>query len=120
MVVVDDPETRLATEHAATTARIRSLRHQIDGLIESAAWTTNDDEHDPEGATIGFERAQLQGLLDQARQELDELDRARQRLESGTYGICQHCSKPIGEERLDALPAATLCIACADSGRHRR
>ncbi len=117
---VDDPHSRLAEEHASTTARIRSLRHQIDGLIESASWTVNDDEHDPEGATAGYERAQLQGLLDQARHELEELDRAHERLRAGTYGVCRQCSKPIGEERLDALPAVTLCISCADPGRRGR
>lgn len=117
---MNDPATRLATEHASTTARIRSLRHQIDDLVSSGSSTTGDDEHDPEGATIGYERAQLQGLLDQARQELEELDRAQQRLEAGTYGLCRSCSRPIGEERLDSLPAATLCISCADSGRRRR
>jgi len=56
---------RLDEERAATLLLIDSLSRQITGIIESSTWTTNDDEHDPEGATIAFERAQLQSMLDQ-------------------------------------------------------
>jgi DnaK suppressor protein len=103
----------LDEERAATVARIESLSRQIKGIVESSEWTTNDDEHDPEGATIAFERAQLQSLLDQARADVEGLDRAEKRLRDGAYGVCEHCGKPIAAARLEVLSAATRCISCA-------
>jgi RNA polymerase-binding transcription factor len=86
-------------------------------LAEQQALTTHDDEHDPEGVTIGFERAQLQGLLAGARRDLDAVERAAQRLAAGTYGQCLRCGAPIPAERLEALPAAETCLACASRRR---
>lgn len=110
-------EARLAEERAHTLARIEALTRQVEGIVEAAAWTTNDDEHDPEGATVAYERAQAQHLLSAARAELAELDRAINRLAGGTYGRCERCGGAIGDGRLDALPATRTCIACADSRR---
>lgn len=104
---------RLAEEHGSTTQRVHSLSRQFDAIVESSAWTTNDDEHDPEGATVAFERAQIQALLRQARHELHELNQADQRLRSRSYGSCEHCGRTIGFRRLDALPATRRCIDCA-------
>ncbi|WP_300018497.1 TraR/DksA C4-type zinc finger protein [Pseudonocardia sp.] len=110
----------IAAERAATAERIASLAAQVAALAEQQALTTHDDEHDPEGVTIGYERAQLQGLLAGARADLDALDRAAARLSAGTYGRCLRCGRPIAPERLDALPAAETCIACAGSRRPGR
>jgi len=105
---------RIAGERAAAQARLESLQHHLTSIREVSTWTGTDDEHDPEGATIAFERAQVQGLLEAAREEIAELDRAEARLDAGTYGVCARCGTAIGRERLDALPAATTCITCAD------
>jgi RNA polymerase-binding transcription factor DksA len=99
-------------------ARAASLKRALDAIAEASALTTNDDEHDPEGATVAFERAQILGLLSQARGDLDDLDRAAQRLRDGTYGTCERCGRAIAEQRLAALPAAKTCINCATSARH--
>lgn len=93
---------------------VEALGRRLDGIIEASEYTTNDDEHDPEGVTIAFERAQTAGLLDQARAELRALDAAGERLAAGTYGRCLRCGEPIADGRLEALPAATTCIRCAD------
>jgi RNA polymerase-binding transcription factor DksA len=81
--------------------------------VESAALSPPDDEHDPEGSTIGFERAMVLDLLRQADADLDALDAALGRVEAGTYGACTRCGGPIGEERLAANPATLVCVACA-------
>jgi DnaK suppressor protein len=117
---VDEQETAavLAVERDATVSRMAALARQIESLAEQQSLTTHDDEHDPEGVTIAYERAQIQGLLAGAGRDLDALDRAADRLRSGTYGRCAHCGEPISPARLEALPAAETCIACA--GRRRR
>ncbi|GAA3226333.1 TraR/DksA C4-type zinc finger protein [Pseudonocardia petroleophila] len=107
----------LAAEREATVERAAALARQVADLAEQQAHTTHDDEHDPEGVTIGFERAQLQGLLAGAGEEIEALDRAGARLAAGTYGRCVRCGGEIAPERLDALPAAETCIACATTRR---
>jgi DnaK suppressor protein len=89
------------------------LRRELDDVLDSASSTTGDDEHDPEGATIGFERAQAQAMLDRAQARLADIDAARERAAAGSYGICVECGAPIGADRLAARPTAERCIACA-------
>lgn len=111
---------RIDAARADATTRSAALAAQIDGLAEQQALTTHDDEHDPEGVTIGFERAQILGLLAGAREEIAALDRAAARLRQGTYGRCLRCGREISEVRLDALPAAETCLDCAGQPRRRR
>jgi RNA polymerase-binding transcription factor DksA len=103
----------LASERQQTLDRITAVRREFDGIVESSVGVATDDEHDPEGATIAFERAQLAALLDQARDHLAELDDALDRLREGSYGRCERCGRPIADERLAARPAARTCITCA-------
>jgi DnaK suppressor protein len=106
-------EARLDAARAETVARIAALSGDVDAIVGSASSTTGDDEHDPEGATIGFERAQAQALLAQARARLAEIDAAAARLADGSYGRCVRCGAAIAPERLDARPEAALCRTCA-------
>lgn len=103
----------LERERAGTVARIAALQRDVSDIVGSASSTTGDDEHDPEGATIGFERAQAMALLAQARARLDALDAALSRLDSGQYGGCVSCGRPIPAERLAARPETTYCVQCA-------
>jgi DnaK suppressor protein len=116
-----DVAAQLAAVREETADRIAGLERQVGSLAEEQAFTTHDDEHDPEGVTIAVQRAQLQGLLAGARRDLAALDRAVDRLAAGSYGRCVRCGRAIGEARLEALPAAETCIACAESrpGRGR-
>jgi DnaK suppressor protein len=111
---------RILSARAAAEARAAALSVQIEGLAEQQALTTHDDEHDPEGVTIGFERAQLLGLLAGARREMSALDRATARLRAGTYGRCLNCGNAIPDARLEALPAAEICLNCSTQSRRRR
>jgi DnaK suppressor protein len=112
-----DPD--LSAEAALAGARARAMRRTaelmqgFDAVVESSRSANLDDEHDPEGSTVGFERAQIQALLDAARVRLTELDAARERLERGVYGICEGCGTPISRARLEAEPAARTCVDCA-------
>ena len=110
----------LAGHRAVAAARAASLARELESLAQEQALTSHDDEHDPEGVTIAVQRAQIQGLLEAARRDVDDLDRAAARLTEGSYGRCATCGAPIADERLEALPATTTCIGCADRTRRRR
>jgi RNA polymerase-binding transcription factor DksA len=102
----------LAGMRARTRQRLAALERELAGIIESSGPGT-DDEHDPEGATIAFERQHVAALAGQAREQLAQLEAAMRRLADGSYGRCQHCGQPIGAARLAARPAAASCISCA-------
>ena len=108
-----DPRRRLESERARTSAHLAGLAHDFDEVVAASRDTNADDEHDPEGATIAFERSQVSALARQAEHDLAEIDAALDRLERGEYGVCEACGRPIAEGRLEARPAARLCIDCA-------
>ena len=103
----------LHLERARAASQVEALAAEWDALVAASEDSNTDDEHDPEGATIGFERAQLTAVLEATRRRLAELDDALARLAAGSYGACERCGAPIGDERLAALPATRRCIACA-------
>jgi RNA polymerase-binding protein DksA len=110
---VTDPLAALEAERAATQAQIARLTAEFDAVVDASRASNADDEHDPEGATIAFERQQLAALLDSARRRLADVDAALARRDAGTYGVCEGCGRPIAAGRLAARPAARTCIDCA-------
>ena len=68
------------------------------------------DNHLGDMATATFDREMASTLEDNSNHVLAEIDGALARIENGTYGMCERCGQPIGAERLEALPWATLCI----------
>lgn len=105
---------RLAEERARTVRQIESLQASFDDIVAASEQVATDDEHDPEGHTIAWERQQLAALLDSARTRLAALDLAIRRVEGGEYGRCEVCGRAIPDERLEAIPTASTCVACAD------
>ena len=116
-----DTRARLVAERRAAVDRLAGLDREFEGIVEAAGSANTDDEHDPEGATIAFERQHVAALLSQAREQLSQLDAALQRLDDGGYGLCGQCGRPIAAARLEARPAAETCITCAgqQASRHR-
>jgi DnaK suppressor protein len=103
----------LKAEREATLLRLRALERDFAGIVESAGQANTDDEHDPEGATLAFERQHIAALVGQARDYLRDVDAALSRLAAGQYGRCLRCGRPIPADRLTARPTATTCVACA-------
>ena len=103
----------LEAERAAALAQSAALTGEFDAVVAASRSSTADDEHDPEGATIAFERQQVAALLVAARQRLADVDAALARRAEGGYGTCADCGRPIAPERLAARPAARTCIDCA-------
>jgi DnaK suppressor protein len=110
---VAEVEERLRAERVAIEAQLSSLTRTFDDVVESIEDVGNDDEHDPDGSTIAFERAQVIALLRQARENLAEVDAALARFAAGSYGTCELCGRVIPPERLDARPTTRTCVACA-------
>jgi RNA polymerase-binding transcription factor DksA len=105
----------LGEQRQRAVARAGDLQRAFDALVEATEGSNVDDEHDPEGATIAFERSQLTAALERATIELAEVDGALDRLAAATYGRCEVCGEPIPAERLTARPTATRCVTCADA-----
>ena len=110
---VREARARLLAGRSETARRLAGLERDFAGLVESASQANADDEHDPEGATLAFERQHLAALIDQARQRLSGIDAALSRIEDGSYGRCERCGGPVGAPRLAARPDATTCVRCA-------
>ena len=110
---MDDARARLLAERADAQRRLGDLGRQFTDIVEAAKDSNLDDEHDPEGSTIGAERTMVSALADSARTRIAEIDAALTRLDDGTYGVCTGCGEPIPPARLRARPAAATCVACA-------
>ena len=96
-------------------ARIVELDRDFAGIVASVAEGSSggDDEHDPEGATVAYERQHVAALQAQARAHLADIGAALRKLDDGRYGVCDRCGQPIGDARLAARPAALTCVRCA-------
>src|SRR5437763_1428061 len=109
----------LLAERARARERVAALEREFAALAEAASAAGTDDEHDPEGATLAFERQHAAALLEAAREQVAALDDARGRLAEGRYGVGDGCGPRIGADGLAARPAAVTCVRCAGGGRRR-
>jgi RNA polymerase-binding transcription factor DksA len=103
----------LLAQRARAQGRAAALGRELAGIADAASQPGTDDEHDPEGATLAFEREHTAALLAQTCEQVAEIDAAITRLDDGTYGRCVRCGQPVGQERLAARPAAATCVRCA-------
>jgi DnaK suppressor protein len=113
---MDDMEgarDRLELARAEVTRRLANLTGDYEAMVAASRDTNADDEHDPEGATIAFERSQIGALVGQAQLHLVEIDGAVERLDAGTYGMCEVCGEGINQARLEVRPTARTCMLCA-------
>ncbi len=117
--VTGPQEAQLQQALQDNAAHVAALERQHDEIVAASQDSNADDEHDPEGATIAFEREQVSALLAAARHRRTDLLQAVEQLRAGAYGRCQRCGEPIGAERLAARPTARTCIRCASAGRSR-
>lgn len=119
MAVSGDPELEamLIADRERTIELIASLDRNFTSIVDATRLTSTDDEHDPEGSTIAFERSQTSSLLASSKAHLADVDAAMQRLADGSYGYCERCGDPIHRDRLEARPAARTCITCASASR---
>jgi RNA polymerase-binding transcription factor len=100
----------LESEQERLRAALESVNHTASLTEETGDLSIGSDDHLADSATETYLRELDEGLEENAEHLLDEVDRALRRIDEGTYGTCVVCGRPIGAERLEALPYATLCI----------
>jgi RNA polymerase-binding transcription factor DksA len=105
----------LERDRVTELERLAALRREFDDVVDAAEGANGDDEHDPEGLTIAYERSQIAAFITQAEEHLAEIEAAQRRVEEGTYGLCEVCGRPIPTGRLEARPTATTCVEHAPS-----
>jgi DnaK suppressor protein len=111
----------LDAERAAYEEQAMVLKAQADQLAqEMEPGDIQFDDESGEGGTANVDRERDLALSAQARVAVDEIDHARQKIASGTYGDCESCGQPIPRARLKALPHARLCVTCKSGGLSRR
>ena len=115
---------------AAELAEVRAgLQEQIEGLRAEIAASASqiaegdgsdgagDDQADAGAKT--YEREHELALSYNSQDLLAQIERAVQRMDAGTYGICESCARPIGKARLQVFPRATLCVTCKQREERR-
>jgi DnaK suppressor protein len=110
---VEAVRARLRAELAVAEGELARMEGDHRGLIQAAEMSNSDDEHDPEGATLAFEREQLVSIMARLRRTTGDLRRALDDLDRGRYGICTDCGRPIDPARLEVRPQASRCVTCA-------
>jgi RNA polymerase-binding transcription factor DksA len=116
---------RLLAEEVRVLDLLAGSRLGFQEIVDASADSNADDEHDPEGSTIAFERSQLRAMIQQGERHLREIEEARAKVAEGRFGRCERCGQPIAAARLEAHPVARTCIGCAtaaggDGRLHRR
>lgn len=103
-------EERGRVERALATLRDEH-RGSLDDEVDETSGTADNDLAETASATLGREIDYTLG--ENSEQVLADIDAALARIEAGTYGTCTNCGNQISVERLEAYPAASLCIDCA-------
>jgi DnaK suppressor protein len=80
---------------------------------EASGSLSNAPLHMADLGTDNFEQEFTLGLLQNQEQALDEISQALERIDKGTFGVCEECGEPIPRARLQAIPYARHCVACA-------
>lgn len=109
----------LNVARADAVRRLAEFEEVVAGLAEARTDADGDDEHDPEGSTVAWDRAAQAATAAAARAHLAEIDAALARVGAGWSGTCARCGASIAAERLVARPSADQCVRCA-GGRGSR
>jgi RNA polymerase-binding protein DksA len=103
-----------AGPRAELTAERERLTNELAAMgIDRATF----DDGFADSGQVTAERGEVDALVGSLRETLGDIDNALAKIDAGTYGICEQCGRPIGEDRLEAMPAARLCIECASARR---
>ncbi|WP_084956628.1 TraR/DksA family transcriptional regulator [Thermoactinospora rubra] len=110
-------EVRAALEQEIAELNRDIMRHEAEIASGDVIRGAGDDQADAGAKT--YEREREIALTLNARDLVAQNERAIARIDAGTYGVCESCHKPIGKERLQAFPRATLCVKCKQKEERR-
>jgi RNA polymerase-binding protein DksA len=102
----------LLEERERVASAIHHLHESNSHSFEDETEEETYDNHLADSATATLNREIDYTLEENSEHVLSAIDEALQRIETGTFGTCVRCGKPINEERLEAIPYATRCIDC--------
>ena len=102
----------LLEERARVERALGHLHEENPGPITEGEEEETFDNHLGDAAAVTFDREMDLSLEENSGHVLAAIDAALSRIDDGTFGTCARCGKPIAEERLEAMPYATLCIEC--------
>ncbi|WP_329874125.1 TraR/DksA family transcriptional regulator [Streptomyces sp. SP18CS02] len=105
---VAEARSGLEGEVLRLQAEITASEEALSGLMRDSGDGAGHDEADT--GTKNITREHEMALAANARATLEQTEHALQRLDTGTYGLCEVCGKPIGKARMQAFPRATLCV----------
>ncbi len=105
---VAEARAQLEKEVSDLGAEITASEEAVTGLMRDSGDGAGDDQADT--GTKNISREYELALAASARERLEQTERALERLDAGTYGLCEVCGKPIGKARMQAFPRATLCV----------
>ncbi|MEU2778414.1 TraR/DksA family transcriptional regulator [Streptomyces sp. NPDC007162] len=114
---VAEARTELTTEATRLRTEIETSENALAGLMRDSGDGAGDDEADT--GTKNITREHELALAANAREMLEQTERALQKLDAGTYGLCENCGNPIGKARMQAFPRATLCVECKQKQERR-
>ncbi|MFF9122019.1 TraR/DksA family transcriptional regulator [Streptomyces sp. NPDC014889] len=114
---VSEARAELESEMERLSTEITSSEESLAGLMRDSGDGAGDDEADTGSKNITREHEMA--LAANAREMLTQTERALQRLDAGTYGLCENCGNPIGKARMQAFPRATLCVECKQKQERR-
>ncbi|MEU0845278.1 TraR/DksA family transcriptional regulator [Streptomyces sp. NPDC005962] len=114
---VDEARTELLTEAGRLRTEILASEQAITGLMRDSGDGAGDDQADT--GTKNITREHEMALAGNAREMLQQTERALERLDDGTYGRCENCGNAIGKARMQAFPRATLCVECKQRQERR-
>jgi DnaK suppressor protein len=107
--------------HSGTAATLRTKKAEIEQQLGVLEETPGDQgsisfgKRVGEGTSMAVDRLSQVAVHDKLQKTLADVNRAMDKLADGSYGRCDACGEPVGDERLEALPWATLCVR--DAGR---
>ncbi|WP_369217032.1 TraR/DksA family transcriptional regulator, partial [Streptomyces flavofungini] len=114
---VAEARAELQSEALRLSSEIASSETSLAGLMRDSGDGAGDDEADT--GTKNITREHEMALAANAREMLEQTERALERLDAGTYGLCENCGNPIGKARMQAFPRATLCVECKQKQERR-
>ncbi|MFG2792361.1 TraR/DksA family transcriptional regulator [Streptomyces sp. NPDC048419] len=114
---VEEARAELHAEATRLNEEITSSENAVAGLMRDSGDGAGDDQADT--GTKNITREHELALAANAREMLEQTGRALQRLDAGTYGLCENCGNPIGKARMQAFPRATLCVECKQKQERR-